>query len=55
MREEFKRVFCPRCGYLMPIRYRQSADCNGVSVKCKNKKCGFEFEIQISKGEQISR
>lgn len=37
---------CPYCGKNALI-YDNTASCKGVFTKCKNKKCGKEFEIRI--------
>ena len=44
-----KKVECPFCGYKMPIFYTEEAQCRGLFIKCKGKKCKKEFEIKISK------
>lgn len=48
-----ERVRCPHCGYYMPVFYTKEASCHGITVKCKGRNCGKEFEIKIVKGEQI--
>nr|DAZ24220.1 MAG TPA: cysteine-rich protein [Caudoviricetes sp.] len=47
------KIKCPVCGYEMPERYSQSADCTGVFVRCKGKNCKQEFEIVIKNGKQV--
>ena len=47
---------CPICGYRMPIRYDPDrAACRGVWVKCKGRKCGKEFEIELPVVAQTHR
>lgn len=38
-------VFCPYCGYRMPLRYTPAARCRGLFVKCKGRGCGKIFEV----------
>lgn len=52
-REGMSRVECPDCGYQMPIFFGRDADCSGVMVSCKGRKCHTFFEIKIKEGEQI--
>lgn len=52
MKEE-KRVTCPVCGYRMPISFTEDAECSGVYVLCKGRKCKNVIEIKIKKGQQI--
>ena len=40
-----RKVQCPYCGYRMPILYNEHARCEGIFVRCKNRKCKREFEI----------
>lgn len=47
------QVECPVCGYRMPIFYDRSAECRGVSVVCKGRKCGHKFEVIIRQGTQV--
>lgn len=47
-----RKVICPHCGYSMPIIIQSSAECAGITVRCKNKKCKKVFEIKINKGKQ---
>lgn len=42
-----KRVACPFCGYIMPIRVTENAVARGLFAKCKGRGCGKEFEIKI--------
>lgn len=42
-----QKVKCPYCGYEMPIKRDQSAECKGLWVKCKGRNCKKEFEIVI--------
>ncbi len=46
------KVTCPVCGYEMPIRYSQQAECKGVFVSCKGRNCRCIFEVKIEKGQQ---
>ena len=43
------KIKCPFCGYEMPITFSKGAECEGIFVKCKGKKCKKEFEIKIKK------
>lgn len=51
MRNENK-VICPHCGYEMPLIISEKADCHGITVRCKNKKCKQIFEVKVNKGKQ---
>lgn len=46
---ETRKVKCPHCGYEMPIRIDEDAECHGVYVKCKGRGCKKEFEIRVIK------
>lgn len=46
------KVICPFCGYQMQIRIQKKAECKGLMVRCKNKKCKREFEIKVKEGMQ---
>ena len=48
-----KRVKCPYCGYSMLIFFTEKSECHGITVPCKGRNCGKEFEIKIRNGEQI--
>lgn len=41
------RIKCPYCGYMMPIKADETAECKGIWVKCKGRNCKREFEIRI--------
>lgn len=44
-----KKVKCPFCGYIMPIKYDEiNAEAKGMFVKCKGRNCRKEFEIKIN-------
>lgn len=43
-----KKVKCPYCGYEMPVFYTDSAQCKGVFIICKGRKCKKEFEIKLA-------
>ena len=43
------KIKCPFCGYEMPITFSKGAECEGIFVKCKGKKCKKEFKIKIKK------
>lgn len=47
-----KKVTCPHCGYEMPLIVSPDAECKGITVRCKNKKCKQVFEIKVNKGKQ---
>ena len=47
------RVECPECGYVMPFRYTDQAECKGVMLRCKGRNCHAVFELKIEKGKQI--
>lgn len=42
-----KKIRCPYCGYLMPLKVTENAVCKGVWVRCKGRNCKKEFEIKI--------
>lgn len=42
------KIKCPYCEYEMPITFSKDAECKGIFVKCKGKKCKKEFEIIIN-------
>lgn len=42
-----KKVKCPKCGYEMPVFYAIDAECKGIFLKCKGRRCGDFFEIKI--------
>ena len=44
---KIEKVKCPYCGYVMQIKYDESAKCKGVYVRCKGRNCKREFEIKI--------
>lgn len=48
------KIKCPHCGYEMPLTYEKDANCKGVFVRCKGRKCKKIFEIQIGKGKDSS-
>lgn len=50
--QEIKKVVCPHCGYVMPMIIQSKAECQGITVRCKNKKCKQIFEIKVNKGKQ---
>lgn len=52
IKNERKRVICPKCGYRMPLEYSGDAECAGVFVKCKGRNCTHIFELNIEKGQQ---
>lgn len=47
------QVVCPECGYKMPLFYSREAECKGVQVACKGRKCSCIFEVKIKDGQQI--
>ena len=47
------QVVCPECGYKMPLFYSSEAECKGVQVACKGRKCSCIFEVKIKDGQQI--
>ena len=47
MKNMKKNVTCPFCGYIMPIKYDDNAECKGLFVKCKGRQCRREFEVKI--------
>ena len=47
------KVKCPYCGYGMPLRLSQTADCKGIFIKCKGKNCKQIFEIKVKNGRQV--
>ena len=51
--QKMRMVKCPYCGYEMPLRLSQTADCKGVFIKCKGKNCKQIFEIKINNGKQV--
>lgn len=44
---KLKTIKCPYCGYEMPVAYRSGAECSGVYVRCKGRRCKKVFEIII--------
>lgn len=52
-KKELNRVKCPECDYKMPVFYTDTAECNGVMVLCKGRKCHSVFELKIKNGKQI--
>lgn len=44
-----KKIRCPYCGYVMPLKADEKAECHGVWIRCKGRNCKKEFEIKISK------
>lgn len=52
-RTKYAQVQCPKCGYRMPLFYTNEAECNGVRVACKGRKCSNIFEVKIKNGKQI--
>lgn len=48
-----EKVKCPYCSYSMPIFYDTKTECRGITIKCKGRNCGKEFEIKVEKGVQI--
>lgn len=47
-----ERVKCPYCGYVMPLAILPKAECTGITMKCKNRKCKKEFELKVKEGIQ---
>lgn len=43
------KVKCPYCGYRMPIYIAENARCEGLTVRCKGKKCKRLFEIRLGR------
>lgn len=52
-KKHYIRVECPECGYSMPTRYSEEAECNGVMFSCKARNCHAVFELIIRDGKQI--
>lgn len=52
-KDKLMQVRCPECGYKMPIFYTDAAECNGVQVACKGRRCSNIFEVKIKHGQQI--
>lgn len=48
MNDEKKKVRCPYCGHSHNAVYKEDAFCRGVFFKCKNKRCGRQFELRIN-------
>ena len=42
-----KKVECPFCSYKMPLMFDSRTRCEGLYVRCKNKKCKKVFEVKI--------
>lgn len=47
------KAVCPMCGYIMPVRYDESAYCKGIFVTCKGRNCRTIFELKIENGKQV--
>lgn len=47
-----KKVICKHCGYEMPIFILPGAECQGITVRCKNRNCKKEFEVKVKEGIQ---
>lgn len=47
-----KRIVCPYCGYVMPVRILPAAICRGLTIRCKNRGCKKEFEMIVQGGKQ---
>ena len=47
------KIQCPHCGYVMNITVSQSAQCIGLTIRCKGRHCKKEFEIKVKDGKQI--
>lgn len=52
-RKKYTQVQCPACGYRMPLFFTAEAECKGVQVACKGRKCSHIFEVKIKNGQQI--
>lgn len=52
-RVDKKRVRCPCCGYLMPLFYDETSNCDTIEVKCKGRRCGKIIRVKIVDGVQI--
>ncbi len=52
MPDTMKKVLCPFCGYRMPLTVLPGAECEGLRMRCKNKKCRREFEVIVKRGIQ---
>lgn len=48
-----EKVQCPYCGYKMPLTKNETAECNGIFVRCKGQKCKKVFEVKIKNGKQV--
>lgn len=42
------KIKCPHCGYEMPLTYEKDANCKGLFIRCKGRKCKKIFEIKIN-------
>lgn len=48
------KVICPYCGHENgTTQYTGDAQCKGIVLRCKNKKCKRLFEIKIKGGKQV--
>ena len=52
-RKKYTQVQCPACGYRMPLFFTEKAECKGVQVASKGRKCSHIFEVKIKNGQQI--
>ncbi len=52
-KKRYTQVVCPKCGYRMPLFFVDKAECVGVQVTCKGRKCSNIFEVKIKNGQQI--
>lgn len=48
MKEKYKKVQCPFCGYEMPIFYKKTSVSEGVFAICKGRNCKRKFKIRIN-------
>lgn len=49
MKQKFKKVTCPHCGFEMSaISIKENAVCKGLEMRCKNQACKQLFEIKIN-------
>ena len=52
-KKKYTQVVCPECGYRMPLFFTEEAECKGILVACKGRKCSHIFEVIIQNGQQI--
>lgn len=52
-KKKYTQVVCPECGYRMPLFFTEEAECKGIQVACKGRKCSHIFEVIIQSGQQI--